>query len=333
MREFLLGYKPQLVIGWWKLWKTLPVADWIRGAEFFRSSEFKRASFYYSRGIKKYPKHKAVACARLDFAYCLYQLNDLGIAAQELEKLVSDGSYMKDALLLLTKLQLVLGNNKNASATIKKCLSLYPDDVQVALCYAHVMYESDSPAQSMKLVKDFINTFREKLSLEDPMHVAVDTALAYYECWFGDEEVGERLLSRALASGLAPFEAIVLRGERWVEQGRVTQGREQLERACKYCPADPRPYVRLAESYLLEGELFEPEYAVQLATVACKRSNWQNQECLETLRSGYLHLEDADMVELIDSRLQSLNPRLEIKSVENTGEEFSKLKLPKHQLM
>jgi len=333
MREFFLGYKPQLVIGWWKLWKTLPIADWIRGAEFFRSAEFKRATFYYSRGIRKYPKHKAVACARLDFAYCLYQLNDLAPAAQELEKLVTDGSYMKDSLLLLTKLQLVLGNIKNASATIKKCLSLYPDDVQVALCYAHIMYESDSPAQSMKLVKDFINTFREKLNLDDPMHVAVDTALAYYECWFGDEEVGERLLSRALASGVAPFEAIVLRGERWIEQGRIQQGREQLERAAKYCPADPRPYVRLSESYLIEGEWFEPEYSVQLATVACKRSNWQNQECLEVLRSGYLHLEDADMVELIDSRLKSLNPRLESKSIENSGEEFSKLKLPKHQLM
>ncbi len=333
MRDFLSGYKPHLIIGWWKLWKTLPVTDWIRGAELFKAADFKKASFYYARGLKAKPNHKAANCARLDYAYCLYQLNDLKESIRELEKLAAGGANLKDALLLLAKLQLVTGKNRDALHTMKRCLSIFGDDVQVALCYAHVMYESDSPAQSMKLVKDFVNTFREKLSLDDPMHVAVDTALAYYECLFGDEEVGERLLSRALASGVAPFEAILLRGERWIQQGRVQQGRDQIERAAKCCPADPRPYLRLAESYLLEGELHEPEYAVQLATVACKSSNWENEECLEVLRDAYIALEDRDMVELIDSRLAKISPEKHISQLPAPGEEFAKLRLPKHELM
>jgi len=308
MKEFLIGYRPTLVIGWWKLWKTLPVADWIRGAEFFRAGDFKKAAKYYERGFIKNASHPAAACAQLDHAYCLYQIGDILAAVGNLERVVAAGAQLKDAHLLLAKLQLNLGRFSDAVSTMKRCLSFSSEDIQVALCYAHTMFESDSPAVTMKLVKDYIQVFREKLSLEDPMHVAVDTALATYECLYGDEDLGERLLSRALASGVAPFEAILLRGERWLEQGRITQAREQLERAAKACPADPRPYLRLAESYLLDGELLEPGYAVQLATVACKRSNWEYAECLEVLRQGYIALGDRDMVDLIEERLSSLSP-------------------------
>ncbi len=330
MNEFFAGYRPSLMIGWWKLWKTLPVTDWIRGAELFRSGEFKRALFYYERGLNRHSNHAAAYCARLDFAYCLYQENEINKSVTELEKLVSAGAQLKDAYLLLAKLQLILGRNKDAVSTMKRCLTFLPDDVQAALCYAHVMFESETNGATMKLVKDFVGSFRERLSLDDPMHVAVDAALATYECYFGDEEVGERLLARALASGVAPFEAIMLRGERWLEQGRVTQAREQLERAAKCCPADPRPYMRLAESYLLEGELLEPEYAVQLSTVACKRSNWQHRECLEVLRAAYIHIEDRDMVELIEDRLRALAPEAHLQRIEEAD---AKRIVPKHQLM
>jgi tetratricopeptide (TPR) repeat protein len=328
MREFFLGYRPSLLIGWWKLWRSIPVVDWIRAAELFRAGEFKRAAFYYDRGIQLNPKNPAIYCAKLDHAYCVYQLGEPAKAKTLLEELTA-AAPLKDAHLILAKIQLALGKNADAVSTMKRCLSFCSDDLQVALCYAHVMFESDSPAITMKLVKDFINTFREKLSIDDPMHVAVDTALATYECYFGDEELGERLLSRALASGVAPFEAIMLRGERWLEQGRVTQAREQLDRAAKGCPTDPRPYLRLAESYLLNGELLEPKYSVQLATVACRLSNWENKECLEVLRQGYLALQDVDMVELIESRLRTLAP-LEVKAPEFGGE---RTKTDKYELM
>src|SRR5262249_31179798 len=117
--------------------------DWIRGAELFRSGEFKRARHYYERGLKRHGAHAASACARLDFAYCLYQDCDLARAISELEKLTSTSTHLKDAYLLLAKLQLITGKSKEAVFTMKRCLAIVPDDVQAALCYAHAMFESE----------------------------------------------------------------------------------------------------------------------------------------------------------------------------------------------
>lgn len=331
MNEFLIGYRPRLLLSWYKLWKGIPIVDWIRAAELFRAANFKRAAFYYKRGLDRHPNSRASQCAKLDYGYCLYQENQLLEAVEVLQKLLNSGCQLKDAYLLLAKLQLTLGRTKDAASTMQKALSIAPEDIQVALCYAHVMFDANVPALTMKLVKDFVNTFRAKISLEDPVHVAVDTALATFECRYGDEEVGERLLSRALASGVAPFEAILLRGERWLEQGRIHQAREQLERAAKSCPADPRPYAKLAESYLLQGDFYEPEYAVQLATVSCKCSNWENHLSLDVLRQGYGELKDHDMVELIEERLRTLAPR-EFAAVEAV-DESTKHRVQKHELM
>lgn len=307
MNEFLQGYRPRLLLGWWKLWGSMPVIDWIRAAELFKAGNFRRAVYYYERGIQRNAGNPAVYCAKLDHAYCIYQLGEV-LEAEGLLKKLTVSSPLKDAYLLLAQLQLALGKTMEAIATMERALSLFPRDLQVALCYGHIVFESETPAPTMKSVGDFLKTFRDGLSINSPMHVALDAALATYEIYFGDEQFGERLLSRSLASGVAPFEAIMLCAERCMDQGRVTQARDQFERAAKVSPKDPRPYLSLAESYLRDSEEFQPSYAMQLATIACKLSSWQNPKCLEILRQASLVMRDADMVELIDARLRSLSP-------------------------
>lgn len=327
--------RPTLIINWWKIWKTPPVVSWIRGAELFKEGNFKSAATHYRRGLNRKRSHKAAACARLDLGYCLYQLGDLSGALQELSTVVKGSVPLKDAYLLLSKLQLSLGRTAEGIETMKRCLSLFPDDVQATLCYAYGLFTTDAPAKQLTLMKQYLLTIKEKLSLTDPLTVSVDTALATYELRYGEKPLGEQLLARVLASGVAPFEAILLRGEQWLKEGRLQQSRDQLERAMKAQPQDPRPLMLLARTYLADGENLEPDYAAQLATAACGRSNWENAECLTVLAEAYEHLDDPDTSLLIQTRLAALtnSDKLTLSRLSVASEDIQKARTAKLPMM
>jgi predicted Zn-dependent protease len=325
--------RPVLLWSWWRTWKTLPVLHWIAGAEYFKAGDFRAAAESYRRGIEKFPRHRANFCARLDYAYCLFQLNSLSEAMAELRKVVVQEPGLKDSHLLLAKLQLYTGQAVAAARTMRRALDLFESDTQVILCFAHCVIAAKGPSSQLVEVREKLRALRSRLDFSDPYYAAVDAAIACYEFRFGDGEFADQLLVRVIASGGAPFEAFVAKGERLLDGGRTAQARDQFERAMCLVPQDPRPLTMLARCYLADGDLYEPEHALQLGLMACSRSHYENPEALSVLADAYAATGDAQAAMLISARMKALTSTRQInfdylRRVEQQLQRLRSVKLP-----
>ncbi len=298
--------RPGLVIEWYKLWGTLPVSSWIAAAHHFQDGDFKLALACYERGLASNSNHPAAPCARLDAAYCRYRLDDLELAVEGLTVLINGESRLKDAFLLLSKIHALLGRPLSAESVMSRAKELFPNEWQVLVLFIHLGLNQGFPEDSIGEAFDMLVATKRDIPLEDPRQAAIDTAIAHFEIRCGDTELGDRLLARVLATGRAPYEAVLLRGERLIEQGRIVPGREQLARAMAGLPRSSRPAMLLASSYLLEGTFFEPEYAKQMASTACTISHWQDVTCLEILVKAYEAVNEDSVAQLFKSRAASL---------------------------
>ena len=324
-------FRPRAYYQWMKMWRALPVLDWIRGAELFRDSEFRSASEYYRRGLAKHPEHVASDCARLDLAYCLFRMGEVKQALTLLKSIADEGQSIRDAALLLAQLQINCGQFYSAAATMRAALARYPDDAACEIGYCWSVMLSRHPGVNLDQVRFRLRDLRSRVALTDSRSVIIDSALAYYEIRYGDSEFGEQLLSRVLASGAAPFEAVLLRGERLLEDGRLTQARDQLERAMKLLPTDPRPALLLARYYLEPGDTYEAHYAFQLAQEACKKSAWEHPDTLAVLVDCYEALGEEEAAGVIGSRLRALTTarQLVVDGFDVVEEQLSKLRQTK----
>jgi predicted Zn-dependent protease len=124
--------------------------------------------------------------------------------------------------------------------------------------------------------------------------------------------VADHLLARVIAGGGAPFEVFLVKGEKQLEEGRIVPARDQFERAMRLVPQDPRPLALLAKTYLAPGDSYEPEYALQLAQLACERSHYENPEMLLILAEAYETVEDPSNALLISTRMKALTSTRQI---------------------
>jgi len=165
---------------------------------------------------------------------------------------------------------------------LAKAAKIFKDDDLILALYAHSIYWQDVSKEEAQKVHNSI-TLRKKVGdINDPAYRALDTASAHYELFYGDREVGEKTLVRALASGEAPFEAYLLRGQQLMEHRRVAIAREQFKRATTLQPLDPRPLTLLAQSYLLENECnykWVESLALRAATLSC----WRDEVAINIL--------------------------------------------------
>jgi len=332
-RQLFHCLRPALLLSWWRTWKTLPVLPWIAGAEYFKSGDFRLAAESYRRGLEKYPHHRANFCARLDYAYCLFQLNALSEAMAELRKVVVQEPGLKDGHLLLAKLQLYTGQAVSAARTMRRALDIFEADPQIILCFAHCVIAAKGPTAQLAEVREKLRSLRARLDFADPYYSAVDAAIACYEFRFGDIEFADQLLVRVIASGGAPFEAFLAKGEHLLENGRISQARDQFERAMCLVPQDPRPLTLLARCYLTEGDFYEPEHALQLASMACSRSHYENSEALSVLADAYSAIGDMHGAMLISARMKALTSTRQInfdylRRVEQQLQRLRSVKLP-----
>ncbi|MCB0324269.1 MAG: tetratricopeptide repeat protein [Bdellovibrionales bacterium] len=274
-------------IRWYRLWGTWPVWAWVAAAEAFKERRFARAAELYRIGLEQSALHPAANSARLDLAYCLYREDQYDESLKLLDQLTRSSCRLRDAYLLQARIEVFLGRVLSAARTMKRCLKVYPDDLQALSSYLHMSLQGIATEDDVLEARQRLLAARTDLSLEDDRNLHVNTALAHFELRHGEIRLGERLLARVLASGNAPFEAVLLRGERFLDQGRLLQAREQLTRAMIAAPRDPRPVHYLARSYLRTGADFNPTFAMQLAQSACRLSHWQNAECLNVLARAY----------------------------------------------
>ena len=153
---------------------------------------------------------------------------------------------------------------------------------------------------------------RREVGLEDASYLHIETALANIEIKRGELKKGERVLSRVLSTGEAPYEAILIRAQRLLETGRLVIARNQLERAACACPRDPKPLVLLARSYLRAGVDYNLTWAKQLAESACKLSNWENAECMSLLSRIYEEDAQPEIAEIYNEKLKELSSSKEL---------------------
>lgn len=304
--ELYLSFRPSVFVNWWRNWRTLPVKEWIKAAHNFEKGDFLAARGYYEIGLKRCLDHPARHSARLDYAYCLYRIGDCQSAMVQLNGLIADRQQLRSSYLLLARIESVLGHNDEALAAVACCLELFPEDPRTLSCFIHIGIAAKVDLQKLEWAREQLITIKSELPLEDSKVLMIDTALADFEIRLGDELRGEQLLARVLATGKAPFEAIVLRAQRLLETGRVLPSRELLARAIRLGPRDPRPSLMLAKSYLLPDGSFEPAWAVQHATEACRVSSWQHTECLAVLAEAHEALGDSSTAELLTARIKNL---------------------------
>lgn len=307
MRFSPLFVRPSVLFRWWRIWRTVPVLSWIRAAELFREGNFRKASEYYLRGLTQFPNHKAAACARLDYAYCNFRLGEIDVALREVSEVTRVERPLRDALLLHVKVLCATSENKQALAVIRKAVNLYADEVVVLARYVHIALWLKDTDSHIAIVIERLKAARAAKSLEDPQQIIIDVAIAHYELVSGtNREEGEKLISRAFATGRAPVEAFIIKGEQLLEEGRVVVARELLSRACKMAPQDPRPYALQAKSYLGETDQSDAPWAVQIATQACRISGWQHIESVQVLADAYAENGEEEVAELFNERAKLL---------------------------
>lgn len=301
-----LMVRPRMAVEWYRMWRTVPVKDWLRAADLFIRGDYSRAAEYYRRGLSHRPMHPASTCARMDLAYCCYRLGRLDEAIELLDLLVGQRVSLRDAYLLRAKLAGIVGCPQDGFEVLAIGNEVFPDDVSILASSLHINLSHQIDARRLHECFGQLLRLKQQLALEDERQVTLDTALAHYELRCGDTEAGDRLLARVLATGAAPYEAVLLRGERLLRLGRILSAREQLTRAMRSAPRNPRPVQLLAETYLVAGYTEEPEFAEQLASVACRLSHWENPECIELLARAYDRKCDYNSSELLKARAQSL---------------------------
>lgn len=290
---------------WWRIWGGLPVFSWVCAAIYYHREEFRQAKDYYLKGLEKNKTHRAARYARLDLAYCYYRLEDFKSALKELGLVVRDKDPIKDGFSLQAKILTSLGKHKQAARVLAKAIRVFPEDNYLLARYAHALYFHSVEKGKASVAHNAIEQHKKTADINDVCYRALETASAHFELVYGEREKGEKILVRALASGDAPFEAYLLRGEQLLEQGRTEIAREQFKRAMTIVPLDARPLSFLAESYLLEEDQ-NLEWAESLALRSAALSCWQDERVLKILMLCAQINEDADKQLLYTNRYYEL---------------------------
>ena len=270
-------------ISWWSTWRARPVRDWIRAASSYRAGNYDRAAAQYQQGLSRFPNHPAAENARLDLAFCLFQLRRLREAQGLLAEVIRSNPVTREPRIRLARLHLWSGEVLKAASVAEiamKELGTDPEFVALFL-FAALEHEQDRALidQGIKLL--------EELSREEQNEPLVQVVQAKLHLVNLRDDLAFELLADLVDRPQAPFDGVVLYGELLLQRGVFTEGRYHLQRALKVAPSHPKVLGLLAESYLVEGGFFNPDFAVQLAQAACQSSGWLNPRELHILAEAY----------------------------------------------
>jgi tetratricopeptide (TPR) repeat protein len=300
--------EPSAVIDWISQWGSRPVIQWIKGAKLFAEGDYLTASKHYKEGLTLHPNHRAAGCARVDLAYCMYRLGELLEAERLLLDIVGRDVPREETYVFLAQIQSYLGRPISALRTLAAASHVYPDDISILAEKLNISLFAGLNSRTIKKIATTLYSLRNALSYSHPDSLIADTALAHYEIRCADRELGFRMLVRVLGSGSADAQAYLINGERFLEDGNITQAREQFSRAQRQNPLNPWSSFLLSRSYLVKDEAyFNGAFAVQLAVESCKISRWENVRILKMLQASYESVGDLASAELIKARIGTLS--------------------------
>ncbi len=267
-------------LNWWKVWRSLPVANWVKAAALFRDKDFRQAAELYRRGIASNPRHPAVECARLDYAYALLQLEQHDEAQEILEDLCKRGVSLPDCYYILARHYVKGEMYVEALQLLKTVTERHPNQARLLGLYALTAWMYGFELIDEKEIEYRLIVARNKLTPRDQAWPIVTTALAV-RCFAQSRlRESEEYLSQVLAIGAAPVEAYLLRYQQLGKLSKMDRAVDQLQRAIRLSPRDPRPLFEYAR-YLARAKDFETlNHARQLALRATELSFYRSPSAL-----------------------------------------------------
>lgn len=268
-----------LTVDFIKTWRTLPVLPWIRAARLHRAGQHDAARHLYEQGLERNPTHPAAFCARLDLAHCLLRGQHFSDAEGHLRLLTLQRPDDRTPYIHLVKSKMWQGHFHEAGLmAIRSARRLHPDPELVGLALWCFMSARSCP----ELVKEVLSVEKLLPSKGRKDNVLPQGVLGWYWYVQGEYRGGIAELRRVSSFGQQSVEVMLAFAEVLLDAGQVGQAREQLHRALGLRPGYPLTLSLLSQCYL-DPDLYEPHYAVQLATEACRASGWRSARFLHIL--------------------------------------------------
>jgi len=267
-------------LNWWKVWRTLPVANWVRAAALFRKKDFRQAAALYQKGIKSNPDHPAVECARLDYAYALLQVEKHQEAEDVLKDLCERQVSLPDAYFILARHYVKGEMYVEALQLLKKVTEKYPAQARLLGLYALTAWMYGFTLLDEKEIEYRLIVARNKLTPRDQAWAIVTTALAVRCHKLSRHRESEEYLSQVVAMGAAPVEAFLLRYRQLGNLSKPDRAVDQLQRAIRLSPRDPRPLYEYARHLSSARDYDTLNHARQLAERASQLSFYRSPAAL-----------------------------------------------------
>ncbi len=291
---------------WWKAWGTLPVAPWVAAAAYYRASQFHDAAKLYRIGLNLYPHHPAALSASLDLAYCLFKSGAIEEAHRELKEIVAKNPKSREAYLRLSTVQMWIGQSLEAAWTLRRALRNIDPDGELVGSFLLAALENGGPKY---LLIEALNE-AEKLVSHGLSHPKLNVALSKYKIFQGDRGLGKIELEALANENTATREAVLAYSELLLQEGKIEQSRQHLRRLMSGFSEHPRVLSLLAESYLKSGTFYNTDYAVQLATNACQKTNWSSAREMHVLAEAYFHAGDKIAAHLVASKAKDAGSKV-----------------------
>jgi tetratricopeptide (TPR) repeat protein len=293
-------------LDWIRRWGCLPVSAWIEASQLYQRGEFQRAAEFYKQGLVSHPRSRAKINALLDLAHCLFRVQQFDEAEMYLRQATSSFPDVREGYIRLVRLQLWLGYASEALWTMRVCINRIPVDPELVALFINAVVESGGEEAAVQEAQNLLQRVHCDAGGFPGLEVArARLSLSSSQCIASRGE-----LSKLAALDRGPFDAVVAYAEVLVREGKLAYARHHLHRALTVAPEHPKVLRLLALTYLHEGALFEPEYAVQLAVRACQVTGWRGIHELYILAQAYIAQDDKAAALMAATRAKTIASRL-----------------------
>ncbi len=150
----------------------------------------------------------------------------------------------------------------------------------------------------------------EELRPYRTVHELVDAVIKLSE---GDTAM-EEIVAVAEGKDVEGLWLWIIAGQKLLDRKEPIRARKLLKRALAAEPRSPRVLSLLARTYLVSGEGYNPDFAVQLATKACQHSGWQSARAHAVLAECFYHSGDklAALTVVQGSRSKLADPQIQL---------------------
>ncbi len=288
---------------WWNAWGTFPIIPWVKAANLYKDKRYSQAISLYQKGLEKHSSHKAATCAKFDLAYCYFKTKNYEKSENILRQVIKDNPSESESYIRLAKLLNWIGNPVEASWVLRRAIDTIGVESELVIHYCYSVIEA---GLDTRLFKDAIE-FLLQVQKGAKKDFRIDIIKAAFALARGERNKGRIVLSALVNRDKVSFEAHLYFSEILLQEKRVPHALRHLRRALSIRPNHPRILSLLAEAYLLKGDFYNPQYAVQLSTLAAQETNWLSPACMHVLAESYRHSGDKMSALVMASKAKDTN--------------------------